>query len=189
MEQSSKPIIIAAAIAAFATVVAALIATRGSGNSQVAAPEPGQSSGTATSPLNTPSSRSASDSSPPVLYRGTRDLSATFAADLDNPTWAVAPVGGEPAGGDIYFDGSGNLSRYNGEWGIVRGSPVDNGYQLCAGFTAFQASLVPVSGLGVGTRLCVRTSEARVGLLIVRGISGQAFSAVMSFDVTLWDSK
>jgi len=127
-----------------------------------------------------------SASSPAVLYTGNRDLAATYAADLDNPTWAVAPVSSQPAGADIYFDAGGNLSRYSGEWGVLR-SQGGNGYQECAGFTAFAASLVPVSGLGAGTRLCVRTSEGRIGLLIVRGVSGRDFTAIMSFDVTIWD--
>jgi len=46
---------------------------------------------------------------------------------------------------------------------------------------------MPVSGLGVGTRLCVRTSEQRIGLLTVRGISGQDPNQVISFDVTVWN--
>jgi hypothetical protein len=115
-----------------------------------------------------------------------RDLAATYAADLDNPSWAIEPVGRQPQGADIYFDASGELSRYNGEWGILR-SRGGNVYQQCAGFTAFAPSLVPVSGLGVGTRLCVKTSEDRVGVLTIRGVSGHEFSAVISFDVTVWN--
>ncbi len=124
---------------------------------------------------------------PLVLYSGKRDLSATYAVDLDNPHWPVEPVSSQPAGADIYFDGSGNLSRYGGQWGIVRGSQGGNGYQVCAHFTAFQPSLVPVSGFGSGTRLCVRTSAGRIGLLTVRNITGQDFNAIITFNVTIWN--
>jgi hypothetical protein len=179
-----------AAAAAVATIVGTMssILIRSSGPPTPSTPSSARSAGPVTpatlNPMTTPLQPSAS--SPAVLYTGKRDLAATYAADLDNPTWAVAPVSRQPAGADIYFDASGNLSRYNGEWGVLR-SHGGNGYQECAGFTAFAASLVPVSGLGAGTRLCVRTSEGRIGLLIVRGVSGRDFTAIMSFDVTIWD--
>jgi hypothetical protein len=175
-------------IVAIVGILVPILLTRSSGPPTSSTPTTDRSrspvtpatSNTTTTPLH------PSASSPAVLYTGKRDLAATYAADLDNPTWAVAPVTSQPAGADIYFDGGGNLSKYNGEWGILR-SQGGNGYQECAGFTAFAASLVPVSGLGAGTRLCVRTSEGRIGLLIVRGVSGRDFTAVISFDVTIWD--
>jgi hypothetical protein len=191
-----NPAITAAWIGAAAVVVAALItAVFHSGHGTSPTPSATTTvagtaaSGTPASPTPTRTTSSqASPASPSVFYTGRRQLSATFAAYLDNPTWAVAPVTSAPSGADIYLDGSGNLSRYDGEWGILN-SPSGNGYQQCVSFTAFAASPVPVASLGAGTRLCVRTSQGRVGLLIVRGISGQGFNEVITFDVTVWNKQ
>jgi len=130
-----------------------------------------------------PQSSSASSSSPSVFYTGTRDLADGYVADLDNPNWAVTRS--LAAGIDITL-GNGFLGGYGGDIGILT-TPVASDYGACAGFTAFASSGMPVSGLGVGTRLCVRTSEQRIGLLTVRGISGQDPNQVISFDVTVWN--
>jgi hypothetical protein len=184
-------VLLAGLVTAGATIAAVLmriLLTRSSGPPTPSTPTTDRSASPVAPPTlsTTTTPLQPSASSPAVLYTGRRHLAATYAADLDNPTWAVAPVGSEPAGGDVYFDAGGNLVRSNGEWGVLR-SQGDNGYQECAGFTAFAASLVPVSGLGAGTRLCVRTRAGRIGLLIVRGVSGRAFTAVISSDVTIWD--
>lgn len=184
--------LVAALIGAAALVVAAVIPvvlTRSSGDPTPSAPTRPASAGPGNPATLSPTTAPQPSSGPrTVLYTGKRELAATYAADLDNPTWAVAQVSSQPPGGDIYFDASGNLSRYNGEWGILRSQGGD-GYQRCADFTAFAPSLVPVSGLGVGTRMCVRTSEGRIGLLVVRGITGREFNEVISFDVTIWDTQ
>jgi hypothetical protein len=183
--------LLASLVVAGATIAAVLIPilliSRGSGPATQSTPTTDRSASPVTSVAVSPTTIPLQPSAgpPPVLYTATRDLTAGFAADLDNRTWAVAPVTSQPSGADIYLDGSGNLSGYDGKWGILR-SQSGNGYQECADFTAFAASLVPISGLGAGTRLCVRTSESRVGLLIVRGVSGRDFTQMISLDVTVW---
>jgi hypothetical protein len=184
--------LVSALIGAAALVVVAVIPvvlTRSSDGPPPSVPTTPASAGPGNPATLSPTTAPQPSSGPrPVLYAGKRDLAATYAADLDNPTWAVAGVSSQPPGGDIYFDAGGNLSRYHGEWGILRSQGGD-GYEQCADFTAFAPSLVPVSGFGVGTRLCVRTSEGRVGLLVVRGTTGREFTEVISFDVTIWDTQ
>lgn len=146
---------LAGAIATVLAVLLPILLTRSSGSSPTpSTPSTASSAGAGTPATLSPTTSPKPSAGPPaVLYTTKRDLAATYAAHLDNPSWAVASVSSQPAGADIYLDGSGGLTRYNGDWGILT-SPGSNGYQECADFTAFEASTVPAASLGVGTRLC-----------------------------------
>src|SRR5690242_12198915 len=116
-----NPVIVAAIIAAIGTIVAALVAllphggggSTPTGGSTSSSPPASSSTGSSvTSTAFSSGSGTAGTSPPQVLYTASRDLTATYAADLDNPTWAIAPVSSQPQGADIYFDAAGELSRY-----------------------------------------------------------------------------
>ena len=174
-------------VTAGAMVLAALIPvllTRGAGSPTPITPNAAQSTGpvspvTASPMLPAPH---ATAGQPTVLYTAKHDLAATFGADLDNPAWAVAPPSGPSI--DLYLEPDGTLRPYNGQIGLMRAQG-GNDYQACKDFTAFTASAIPVTSLG--TRICVRTSEGRVGMLLVRGASGLD-AQVVSFAVTVWEN-
>ena len=92
-------------------------------------------------------------------------------------------TGASTPGTDLYLEPGGTLRPYNGQIGLLLAQG-GNDYQACKDFTAFTAAITVTSP---GTRICVRTSEGRVGLLLVRGASGMDYAQVVSFEVTVWE--
>lgn len=76
----------------------------------------------------------------------------------------------------------------SGDWGILN-TPGASGYAACADFTAFSPVPVSASGLPPGTRICVKTTEGRIGLLKVLRISGPSYAPTITFGVTAWNAQ
>jgi hypothetical protein len=125
---------------------------------------------------------------PSVFYTGQRTLANGYYANLDNPSWAVSSSDAAGATLDLGAYSSGRLEGDSGDWGILN-TPGASGYAACAGFTAFNNSLMPVSDLAPGTQLCVRTSLGRIGLLKVLSISGLNDDPKITFQVTIWNTS
>jgi hypothetical protein len=153
----------------------------GQGATRSASIKPTSPSPSARQPGPTPSTASSS-----IFYTGQRTLPNGYYANLDNPSWAVSSSDSAGATFDLGAYLSGLLEGDSGDWGILN-TPGASGYAACASFTAFNNSLTPVSDLPPGTRLCVRTSLGRIGLLKVLTISDLNDDPMITFQVTVWN--
>lgn len=148
---------------------------------------------------NTPSPAepAQSPSSPSHLrHTGTLTLNMGYAADLDstNPNWNIALQGTSDAeGSDLTVatntgdDSGGEVSdQYNASLAITDGPPT---YATCEAITDYGAILT-TGNTHTGTRICVRTTEARFALLKVKELrTNQGGITGITFDVTVWDSS
>jgi hypothetical protein len=123
-----------------------------------------------------------------VFYVGKRTLPNGYYANLDNPSWAVSSSASAGATFDLGAYVTGRFERDSGDWGFLN-TPGASGYAACASFTTFNVGLIPASDFPPGTRLCVRTSEGRIGLLKVLSISGLDSLPSITFQVTVWNTQ
>lgn len=190
MSIKSSPWAVAIIGGAIASVIAGVVL--GIANSQPSHPQPpttarsaGSGAPATSSPMTTPSQSSLA--SPAVFYTGQRSLSSGYYADLDNPGWAVSTSASSGSDIDLGAYAPASLEKVYGDWGILS-TPGASGYTACADFTAFSPP-VAASGLPPGTRICVKTTERRIGLLKVLRISGPSEAPTITFDVTVWNAQ
>ncbi len=176
----------AAIIGGCAAIVAAFIPIAFANHWCSSPPSPPTPSPTITS--FSPSSTSPGTVSPSVFYRGKHTLSNGYYANLDNPSWAVSSSDSAGATFDLGAYVTGRFEHDSGDWGFLN-TPGASGYAACASFTAFSVGLIPASDFPPGTKLCVRTSEGRIGLLKVLNNSDLNSLPSITFQVTVWNTQ
>ncbi|MGW2181316.1 serine/threonine-protein kinase [Streptomyces sp. NPDC001732] len=145
----------------------------------------GKGSGADNEPGSGSGSEQATEPEPkPVEYKGI-NLTAGYHLSLGDDT--VRPQQGEDGGYELSYDTGGYLDAESTGGSLVLLDPGQVGsLETCRADTRFTET-VDLEKLSTGRQVCVTTGSGHMGLVTVRGLSGEdSPSTYMTLDLTVW---